>query len=88
MTAWIEGRVCGQAHTRQVGGQVVYAIHVSSEEQVVGCGAPGKQVSFKIGSQWMEPSAAWDNARLWNLPLRPATSASHAIFLPVLLKNK
>jgi hypothetical protein len=62
--AWIDGHLCGQSETQLVDGQVVYAIHVHAEGQDPACGAPGKTVTFQVGSQQMANAAAWDNDSL------------------------
>ena len=84
VTAWISDTLCGQAQTLEVEGQVVYAVDVQPDwEGASGCGAPGRRVSFRAGSQTMTPTAAWDNRRLQELALRP----SRRIYLPLILRE-
>jgi hypothetical protein len=65
----------------EVGGEVVYVLAVLADDQVTGCGAPGQRVTFQVGSQVMDPTAAWDNNRLWEWPLQAA--AAYRIYLPL-----
>jgi hypothetical protein len=85
MTAWIDGRVCGQARMKKIDGRVVYAVDVLAETiaSAPGCGAPGKRVTFRAGEQTLAPSAVWDNNRLWELALRRGCRA----YLPLVLRN-
>jgi hypothetical protein len=85
LTAWIDGKLCGQSSTLEVGGEVVYSIHVSAGDPggVTGCGELGKAVMFQVDSRSMAPAALWNNNRLWEHPLRPAWSA----YLPVVVRH-
>ncbi|HYN89684.1 MAG TPA: hypothetical protein VER55_14215 [Ardenticatenaceae bacterium] len=80
--AWIDGTLCGQAETREVGGELVYRIHVLAVAPgaAAGCGTPGRQVTFQVGSQWMATDVWWNNNRPWNLPL----SNRMRLFIPML----
>jgi len=62
VTAWIDGHSCGQGRTRLVDGQVMYTINVFAEGPggAPGCGAPGRLITFKIGSTAMNALAAWN----------------------------
>ncbi|MBU0490222.1 MAG: hypothetical protein KKA73_22650 [Chloroflexi bacterium] len=73
VTAWIDGYPCGLSETQQVGEQVVYAISVLPDGPggTPGCGAPGRVVTFYVGTQRMTPTAVWDNSQSWELPLNP-----------------
>ncbi len=85
MTAWVNGTLCGQSQTMEVGGQVVYSIHVLADGPggATGCGAPDKVVMFQVGSQTMAPAAVWDDKQLWELPLRPGWR----VYLPLVLRH-
>jgi hypothetical protein len=82
VTARIDGHLCGQARTRQVGDQVVYVIDVLAEGngQAVGCGAAGRTVTFEFDDRWMSASVPWDNHHLWELILNP----NLVVFLPLI----
>ena len=71
VTAWIDGNLCGQSETLEVSGQIVYTINVLPEGPggAVGCGAPGRVVSFQVGSQVMVSTVRWDNSQVWERPL-------------------
>ena len=90
VTAWIDGHLCGQAQTVAVGGQVVYAINVLAEGDgegdrgtAVGCGAPGREVTFQVDSQSMASRAAWDISQLWEVTLQPRWG----VYLPFIIKQ-
>jgi hypothetical protein len=70
-----------------VGGQVVYSINVLADGPggAAGCGQRGRAVTFRVGSQLMGPTAAWNDSRLWDLPLSP--DEERHIYLPLVLKN-
>jgi subtilisin-like proprotein convertase family protein len=81
VTARIDGISCGRGVLRNVFGYgVAYAVDVMADdwEAYAGCGAPGQEVSFQVGSQVMVPAVAWNNNRLWELALRPM----HRVWLP------
>ncbi|MBN1810662.1 MAG: VCBS repeat-containing protein [Anaerolineae bacterium] len=83
--AWVDGHLCGRGETLEKSGQVVYSVNVLADGPggSVGCGAPGREVAFLVGSQDMIPTAAWDNNQVWELELRPIGR----IYLPLLLKG-
>ncbi len=85
--AWINGNLCGQGQTLKVNGQVVYTINVFAEGsgEAAGCGAPGRIVTFQVGSQIMAPTAVWDDSRLWALSLSP--TAKQRLYLPLIFKG-
>jgi hypothetical protein len=90
VTAWISGNSCGRAETMAVGGQVVYAINVLAEGDgeddrgtAAGCGAPGREVTFRVDSRLMEPRVAWDISRLWEVTLQPGWP----VYLPLVVKQ-
>jgi hypothetical protein len=86
VTAWIGGNLCGRSQLLDVDGQVMYAIHVSAEGpgDWVGCGLPGRRVTFYVGSQPMQPTTVWNNGRVWELSLSP----ERHVYLPLILKNR
>jgi hypothetical protein len=90
VTAWISGNSCGRAETMAVGEQVVYAINVLAEGDgeddrgtAAGCGAPGRDVTFRVDSRLMVPRVAWDISRLWEVTLQP----SWAVCLPLVVRQ-
>jgi hypothetical protein len=66
---------------------VVYSVHVFGDgpELAAGCGTPGQKVAFKVDSQAMEPIAAWNNERVWQLDLRH--SEKRIIYLPLIMRQ-
>jgi len=95
VTAWVGDQLCGQALTREEGGQVVYVVSVRADDEVPGCGDPGRAVTFRVGTQPIRTQFAWDNGRLWPLDLRAnaaplavddtaATAEDSAVAIPVL----
>ncbi len=73
VTAWINGVLCGQGQTQSLNNQVVYTLNVQPDAPggKVGCGAAGRVVTFKIGTQAMSTSIGWDIDRVRNVPLTP-----------------
>jgi hypothetical protein len=86
VTAWINGRPCGQGKTLQVNGEIVYTLNVFADGPggAAGCGVPGRAVMFKVGDRSMSPVVAWDNNQLREVSL----SGVHRVYLPVILKNR
>ena len=76
LTAWIDGHLCGQALTREQGGQIVFSLDVPVEDVTAnpGCGAPGRRVTFQVGDQDMLPAITWDNNQVTNITLRHDSS--------------
>jgi hypothetical protein len=87
VSAWVDGRSCGQAQAIGLDGQVVYAIDVVDERERAGCGAPGRMVSFRVGPQDMDTSVAWDSAWVDELVLSPGGEGGQRIYLPLLLRR-
>jgi len=46
---WVGGHLCGQSQTMEVGGQVVYSIHVLADGPggAAECGTPDETVKFR-----------------------------------------
>ena len=84
VTAWIAHTLCGQGQTRMVDGQIVYAVDVWSEQQKAGCGAAGRIVSFRVGSQPMATTAGWHNKQVHPLSL----SSTHRLYMPLVGQRK
>jgi hypothetical protein len=84
--AQVDGHLCGQGQTMEVSGEVVYSVNVFADGPggAAGCGAPGRDVRFQVDSQVMEPAAAWDNGRVWELTLSPAFQ--YRVYLPLVLR--
>ena len=88
VSAWINGVPCGQGQTLTFAAQVVYVVDVFAEDTPggnSGCGAPGRTVTFRVGSQPMATTAPWDNSQVWNLPLIPDTQ--RRVYLPVIRRE-
>jgi hypothetical protein len=75
--ATVLGKVCATGATKQIGGQIVFAIDVPADDggAWTGCGLPGRDVVITIGNQTVR--ARWDNSQLWDISPR-------AQFLPLL----
>jgi subtilisin-like proprotein convertase family protein len=73
VTAWINGVPCGQGATKLINNQIVYTLNIQPDAPggKLGCGAAGRSVTFKIGSQAMSTTVGWDIDRVRNLPLAP-----------------
>jgi hypothetical protein len=77
--------VCGSTTTRTVNGQVVFAIDVLAElEGRIGCGAPGRSVSFHAGETALPYQANWANGRPTNLL---AADAEQRLYLPIVIQQ-
>jgi hypothetical protein len=63
VTARVNGVLCGQAFTRSVGSEVVFAIDVAvaGGGDTIGCGRPGLEVRISVGEKTF--SVPWDNSR-------------------------
>ena len=61
VTAFIGGNVCGAGLTLTVDSQVVYSVNVQADMagRAAGCGAPGRQVTFRVDTQDIAQSAEW-----------------------------
>jgi len=71
VTAWIDGKRCGQGPILQEGDQLVYSINVEADSVGhVGCGRPDAEVVFQIDTQALGPSGRWDNTQLSELNLQ------------------
>jgi len=55
-------------------------VDVRAQEEVEGCGAPGRGVTFRVGGRAMAPTAVWDTRQVWLLSLQPASQ----LFLPLI----
>jgi hypothetical protein len=72
VTAWVDGNLCGQGVLTDVAGYgVAYVVDAPADAELAGCGAPGREVSFRVGTEAMVPTAAWDNSQVRELPLGP-----------------
>ena len=63
VTAWVDDTLCGQGKTLEWGEEIVYSVKVLADGDGVaeGCGAPGKQMTFKVGSTSMATTAIWND---------------------------
>ncbi len=84
VTAYVGENWCGWGRTLEGDDELVYTINVFPDGPggAPGCGAPGRTVQFKVGSQTMVPSFLWDNNRVQQRTLRPVE-----IYLPLLLTS-
>jgi hypothetical protein len=64
VVATVDGNTCGHGRTLSgPSGILQYTVKVSSSAETAGCGAPGREVAFQVGSQKMTTTAPWDNGR-------------------------
>jgi hypothetical protein len=86
VTAWIDGNLCGQGVLTDVAGYgVAYTVDVMADdgEAWAGCGAPGREVVFRVNGEEMTPAATWSNDRVRELALRPY----YQLHLPLVMRN-
>jgi hypothetical protein len=68
--AYVGHVLCGRGQTAQKGRKVIYLVHVDTDRPgAAGCGAPGRMVTFQVGSQMMATTVSWDNDRPRELQL-------------------
>ncbi len=81
LTAWIDGKVCGQALTFQEADKVVFVIKVFAEDDAAytGCGFPGRTVTFQLEGQNLGLRLPWQTERLVELYAPPSV---YTIYLP------
>ena len=73
VTAWVDGRSCGQTQTLALNDAVVFVIDVASDTDVAGCGTAGRTIRFTIGTQEIAIQVAWDNTRALQVTLPPSS---------------
>jgi hypothetical protein len=86
VTAWVAGTLCGQGVLTDIAGyDVAYVVDVMAEDwdEYAGCGAPGREVTFRVDGYDMAPSVIWSNDRLWELTLTPVSR----VYLPLIIKD-
>ena len=74
VTAWVEGRLCGQTTVRAIEGQNWYMIDVES-----GCGAPGYAVTLRLDGELLAAGLGWDNRHVKRLDI----GDRNRIYLPL-----
>lgn len=84
--ARIGSHLCGQAQTRLVGTEVMYAINVLADGAGVatGCGAPGRTVAFQVGGTALPVFIEWNTERVWHVLLSPIPGGD--VYLPLIRK--
>ena len=86
VSAWVGGHLCGQSEILEVYGQIVYAVDVVDEREREGCGASGRQVTFRVGHRDMRTAVPWDSAWLEQLALEPERQRFE-VYLPLVLRR-
>ena len=83
VSAWVDGKQCGEALTFDEAGEIVYVIDVFADGwgEAEGCGDYGEEVRFKVEDWWMGARALWDNNRWWALDLQLPN-----IYLPLVVR--
>jgi len=86
VTAYVDGKLCGQGRTQALNGQVVYVVRVAAEDGGThdGCGAAGRRVTFQVAGVSMTSNALWDNTDVAYLPL---TRDPYRRFLPLIVRK-
>lgn len=85
--ALVGGAVCGQGRTLRAGQAIVYSVAVAGAgPAAAGCGAPGRQVTFRIDGHPVSGAGAWSNTQLHMLDLRPPGDSlpGSVLYLPVI----
>ena len=82
VTAWVNGKLCGQGQTQELDGRIVYVLNVAADDGSTsrGCGAAGRRVTFQVAGVPMVTSAQWDDTQVTYLPL--AHHYPYRSFLP------
>ena len=82
VTAWVNGKLCGQGQTQELDGRIVYVLNVAADDGSTfrGCGAAGRRVTFQVAGVPMISSAPWDDTQVAYLPL--ADHYPYRAFLP------
>jgi hypothetical protein len=82
ITAWIGGKQCGQAITKQVGSDVVFVVKVAADDggAYSGCGLPGRMVTFKLGNRTLGVSKEWSTQQVYEI----YATNTYQIFLPLI----
>lgn len=79
--AWIDRKLCGESVVQELAGQLAYRLLVSANRGD-GCGAPGKEIRFEVGSYPLPwNSQLWDNPQAHYLVLGPP---GMAVYFPVI----
>jgi len=88
ITAWVGDALCGNGQIFFADGNPVFSLNVLAEEGgPAGCGAPGRQVTFRVDSQVLSPTVAWDNRRPREVPLQIAGPVAE-VYLPLVIKGR
>jgi hypothetical protein len=85
LTAWIDGNLCGQTVLSETTSHgLAYAVNVEADDwgPYAGCGAPGREVVFKLVSQELTPIVVWNNDRVYEQTLTPWRK----LYLPLLMR--
>jgi hypothetical protein len=70
VVARVNGQPCGQGGTLADGERIIYGVAVAAEIGLPGCGAPGRVITFQVGSKVMQTTIGWNNERVWELGLQ------------------
>ena len=84
VTAWIDGMLCGQSQTREVDGQIIYAVEVAADTggSAKGCGVTGRTIVFKVDDVRMVARVYWDNTDVRNVSM--SDKFENRQFLPLI----
>ncbi len=82
VTAWIDNKQCGQTETKEMNGQVVFAVKVAADDGGLydGCGVLDRTVTFEIDGMPKTLEATWDNRHVRSL------TSQMDIYLPIIVR--
>ena len=80
VTAWIDGKLCGETAVQEIAGQLAYVLQVKSGD---GCGKLGQMVTIKVGDQSTGNAQVWDNSEALFYPL---PEGFFKIYLPMVIR--
>jgi hypothetical protein len=88
VSAWVNGVLCGQGVTQQIGNDIVYVVNVSAaspEDNFATCGWAGQRttVTFRVNGQAPVTSGVWNNAVVAALDLN---FTPVRLYLPLILR--
>jgi hypothetical protein len=63
VTAWIDGRSCGESQTVAIGAATVFVVEVASDANARGCGAPDRTIRFTLDGAELPATIPWDNTQ-------------------------
>ena len=78
ITAWIDGKLCGKGRVVLDEQSYIVKVDAADEGATAGCGAPGKQVSFKFLDGTVVNTVDWDNTAPVKVDLKAAAPSPNS----------